>query len=124
MDVKDALAAAPRTAIQATIREHSHDLAKWQRGEFCLVASEQDPLAFFLAEAVSNVAIAALAPVRTISDTSELPTPALQRGEPYAHQDSQLMGTGAISDACIKDLQSLLAGIAQRQSSPSSPEKA
>jgi hypothetical protein len=48
----------------------------------------------------------------------------LQRGEPGAQKHSQLMGTSPISHALIKDLQSLLAVVGRRQSSPSSPQKA
>jgi hypothetical protein len=48
----------------------------------------------------------------------------LQRGEADAQKHSQLMGTSPISDALIKDLQSLLAVVGRGQSSPSSPQKA
>ena len=99
-------------------------MARWQRGELGLVAGEEDPLAFFFAEAVSNVAVAALTLVHTISGTSELPASALQRGEDDAQKNSQLMGTGAISNAFIQDLQSLPSVVGRGQSSPSSPQKA
>jgi hypothetical protein len=68
--------------------------------------------------------VAALAPVHTITGTSKLPAPALQRGEPDAQKHSHLMGTSPISHALIKDLQSLLAVVGRGQSSPSSPQKA
>jgi hypothetical protein len=116
--------AALRADVQATICQHRHDLPRWQRGEFRLVAGQQDPLALFFAEAVSHMAVAALAPVHTITGTSKLPAPALQRGEPDAQKHSQLMGTSPISHALIKDLQSLLAVVGRGQSSPSSPQKA
>jgi hypothetical protein len=61
-------------------------------------------LAFFLAEAVSDVAMAAFAAIDAITVTSELPAPALQRGQPHAQQQRQLTGTGTVSDAFIKDL--------------------
>lgn len=75
-----------------------------QRGEFGLVADQQDPLAFLFAETVSDVAVVALATVPTITGTRELPAPALQCGEPDGQKDSQLMGTGAINNSFIKDL--------------------
>jgi hypothetical protein len=40
----------------------------------------------------------------TQRDAAELPAPALQRGEPNAQKDSQLVGTGAISNSIIEDL--------------------
>jgi hypothetical protein len=70
------------------------------------------------------MAVAALAPVHTITGTSKLPAPAWQRGEPDAQKHSQLMGTSPISHSLIKDLQSLLAVDRRGQSSPSSPQKA
>jgi hypothetical protein len=81
-------------------------------------------LVFFFAEAMSDMAVAALAPVDTINFTNELPAPALQRGEPHAEKHGQLVGTGTISHTFIKDLESLLAVVGRGQSSPSSPQKA
>ncbi len=106
------------------ICQHRQDLPRWQRGEFRLVAGQQDPLAFFFAEAMGDVAEAALAAVNAITVTSELTPPTLQRGEPDSEKHSQLMGTSPISHALIKDLQSLLAVVGRGQSSPSSPQKA
>ena len=70
------------------------------------------------------MAVAAFAAIDAITVTSELPAPALQRGQPHAQQQRQLMGSDAISDALIEDLQSLLAINRRRQSSASSPQKA
>ena len=67
---------------------------------------------------------AALATIDTITVTSELPAPALQRRQTHAQQQRQLTGTGTDSDALIEDLQSLLAINRRRQSSASSPQKA
>ncbi len=53
-----------------------------QRGEFRLVAGEQDPLAFFFAEAVSEMAVAAHTAVNAITVAGELAPPALQRRPP------------------------------------------
>jgi len=70
--------------VKAPIREHRHDLAWWQRGEFGLVGGEQDPLAIFFAEAEGHVPVAGFAAVDAITAMSELPEPALQRGEAHA----------------------------------------
>lgn len=72
MGVQHPVKAALRTDIQAPVRQDRHDLSWRQRGEFRLVAGQQDPLAFFFAETVSDVAMAALAPVHTIAGTTEL----------------------------------------------------
>lgn len=74
--------------------------------------------------ALSYVAMAALAAVHAFTDVRELMVPALQRCEPYAYKHSQLMGTAAISDAYIPDLQGLPAVIGRGQSLPLSPLKA
>ena len=110
--------------VPAPIRQYGHDLPWWQRCKFRLVAGQQDGLAFLLTEAMSHVAVAALATIDTITVTSELPAPALQRRQTHAQQQRQLTGTGTDSDALIEDLQSLLAINRRRQSSASSPQKA
>ena len=81
-------------------------------------------MAFLLTEAVSHVAVAALAPVDAITVTNKLTSLALQRGEPHAEQQGQLTGSGTIGHALIKDVQGLPAIVRRRQSSPSSPQKA
>ena len=124
MGMQNPVEAALRTDVEPAIRQYGHDLPWWQRRKFRLVAGQQDALAFFLTEAMSHVAVAALATIDTITVTSELPAPALQRRQTHAQQQRQLTGTGAVSDALIKDLQSLLAINRGRQSSPSSPQKA
>ena len=96
----------------------------WQRREFGLVAGEQDPLAFFFAEAMNHMAVAALAAVNAITGTSELATPAPQRRKPHTQQQDQLMGTCTIGHTLIQDLHSLLAIDRRGQSSPFSPQKA
>jgi hypothetical protein len=55
------------------------------------------------------MAAAAFAAIDAITVTSELPAPALQRGQPNAKQQRKLMGAGAVSDALLEDMQSLLA---------------
>ena len=120
MGMQNPIKAALRTDVEPAIRQHRHDLSRWQRRKFGFVAGQQDPLAFFLAEAVSDMAVAAFAAIDAITVTSELAAPALQRGEPHAQQQRQLMGSGTVSNALIQDLQSLLAINRRRQSSPSS----
>ena len=81
-------------------------------------------MAFLVAEAVSDVAVAALATVDAITVTSKLSAPALQRRQAHAQKQGQLTGPGTIGDALLKDLQGLPAIVRRRQSSPSSPQKA
>ena len=81
--------------------------ARRERREFRLIAGQQDPLAFLLAEAVSHVAAAALATVDAITVTSKLTAPALQRGEPHTEQQGQFTGLGTIGSALVEDLQCL-----------------
>ena len=83
MGVEHSVKAALGTDIEAPICQHRHDLSRRQCGEFRLVTSEQDALAFYFAEAVRHMAVAALATVHTVDVTSELAAPKLQRGEPY-----------------------------------------
>ena len=56
---------------------------------------------------IGLVTAAALATGKAITDTSKLPAPALQRGEPQAEQHGQLSGLVTISHALIEDLQGL-----------------
>jgi hypothetical protein len=81
-------------------------------------------LAFFFAETVRNMAVAAFALVDPITVTSELPAPTLQSAQPHAQKQSQLLGTSTCGHTLIQDLQSLLAVVRRGQSSPSSPQKA
>ncbi len=53
-----AVEAAPGTDMAAPIRKHKQDLP-WRR-EFGFVAGEDDPLAFFFAEAVRHMAVATI----------------------------------------------------------------
>lgn len=68
------------------------------------------------------MAVAALAPVYAVVISDELASPALQRGEANAHEQSQL--TGTIGNTLVENLQGLPAVARARQSSPSSPQKA
>jgi hypothetical protein len=92
MGVQHPVEAALRADIAAPIYQHRHDLSRWQRRKFGFVAGQQDPLAFFLAEVVRPMAVAAFAAIDAITVTSELGAPALQRGQPHAKQQRQLMG--------------------------------
>jgi hypothetical protein len=84
-----------------------------------LVAGEQDPLAFLACEAVSYVAVAAFAAVDTITDTSKLTAPSLQRGEANTQQSSHHSGQSTGHHGSIEDLNGL-AGILRCGQSPSS----
>jgi hypothetical protein len=84
MGMQNPVEAALRADVDTTIGQNRHDLPGWQRRKFRLVAGQQNPLAFLLTEAVSHVAVAALAAIDAITVTSELAAPALQRGEPHA----------------------------------------
>lgn len=73
---------------------------------------------------MGDVAVAALAAVNTITVTSELAAPALQRRKPHAQQQGQRTGPGTIRHSLVQDLQGLLAVGGRRQWSASSPQKA
>ena len=75
-----------------------------------LVAGEQDPLAFLLAQAVGYLAGAAFAAIHAFPTTGE-PSPSF-------------IGAGTSSNPFLKDLQGLLAIVRGRQSSQSSLQKA
>jgi hypothetical protein len=104
MRVQHPVKAAFRADIKAPIGHDRHDLSRWQRRKFRFVAAQLYPLAFFLAEAVSHMAVAAFAAIDAITVTGELAAPALQRGQTHSQQQRQLMGSGTVSDALIKDL--------------------
>ena len=93
-------------------------------GRPLLVKGEPGTGKTLLAEAVSHVPAAALATVDAITVTSKLTAPALQRGEPHPEQQGQFTGPGTIGPALVEDLRCLPAIVRQRQSSPSSPQKA
>jgi uncharacterized lipoprotein YddW (UPF0748 family) len=63
-----------------------------------------DPLAFFIAETLSRVAMGVLATLHTIDGTTEMVAPALQRGEPDVKEDRQLRAMGSLSNSFIKGL--------------------
>ena len=122
MGVEHPVEAAHGTDIEPPIRKHRHDLPWRQRREFTLVAGEQDPLAFLFAEALDHMAVAALTPVHTAIVSSELPAPALQRGEPYPQQTSDCRGSCTGSHRGLKDLQGFAAIGCCGQSPASSPQ--
>gem|GEM_PF-1497324 len=124
MGVEHPVKTALRADIERTVRKDRHDLSRRQRGEFRLVAGEQDPLAFLVAEAVSHMAMAAFTAIGAVPITCELPPPALQRAQAHAQQLGQLTGSGTVGKALIENLQGLPAIVRGRQSSPSSPQKA
>ena len=105
--VQHQVKAAFRTDIKPAIGQDRHDLAWRKRCKFRFVASQQDPLAFLLTEAVSHVPAAAPATVDAIAVTSKLTAPALQRGEPQTEQQGQFTGSRTIGHAFVEDLQGL-----------------
>ena len=122
MGVEHPVKAAFRTDIKPAIGQDRHDLSWRQRREFGLVTGEEDPLAFFFAEAVRHIAMAALTPVHTAAVTSELAAPTLQRSEPYPQQISDCSGSGTGSHRGLKDLQGFAAIGCCGQSPASSPQ--
>jgi hypothetical protein len=114
--------AALGTDIKPPIGQYRDDLPRRQRREFWLVAGEEDPLAFFFAEAVRHMAVAALTPVHTAIVSSELPAPTLQRGEPYPQQTSDCSGSCTGGHRGLKDLQGFAAIGCCGQSPASSPQ--
>ena len=83
------------------------------------VISEQNPLAFFFTQTVGNMAIAPFTAVHTVPNSSELPPPGLQGGEPQVQQSRHLTGPSPGRHSGIVDLQGL-AAIRRRGQSPSS----
>jgi hypothetical protein len=84
MGMENPVEAALRTDVQPTICQNGHDLTRWQRGEFRLVAGEQDSLALCIGKAVRHQAGTALTAIPSVPITRELAPPALQGGEPHA----------------------------------------
>jgi hypothetical protein len=109
MGMEHPVEAALGSDIQPTVSQNGHDLPRWQRGEFRLVAGEQDPLALLVAEAVRDKAVAAFTAIQAVPITRELTPPALQRGEPHAQQSSHLTGPCPVGHGGIEDLQGLAA---------------
>ena len=79
MGMQNTVEAALRTDVKPAIRQNGQDLPWWQRSKFGLVASEQDPLAFLLAEAMDDLSEATFAAIDSITVTSELVAPAHRR---------------------------------------------
>jgi len=105
MGVENSVKAALGTDIEAPICQHRHDLSWRQRREFGLVAGEEDPLAFFFAEAVRDMTVAALTTVHAITVRSKLPAPALQGAQADRHAIRHTRRCGACSHSTIQDLQ-------------------
>jgi hypothetical protein len=122
MGVENSVKAALGTDIEAQICQHRHDLSWRQRREFGLVAGEEDPLAFFFAEAVRDMTVAALTSVHAITVRSKLPAPALQRGEPYPQQTSDCSGSCSGGNRGLEDLQGFAPICCCGQAPSSSPQ--
>ncbi len=70
------------------------------------------------------MALASLAPVYTVAISGELASPALQRGEANAQEQSQLTVSGTIGNTLVENLLGFPAVVRGRQASPYSPQKA
>jgi hypothetical protein len=81
---------APLWTVKATFCRHRHDLSRWQRSEFWLVAGQQDSLTLLVAESEGDVA-----------------APALLRGERYAQQTNDFMDSCPGCHRGLEDLQGL-----------------
>ena len=104
MGVQDPVEAALRTNKQSPISQDRHDLPRRQCCKLRLVAGQQDPLAFLVAEAVGHVTLAAFSAISAISSACKLPPPALQGGEPHPKLGGHCMCPGTGTDGVIKDL--------------------
>ena len=69
-----------------------------------MVAGQQDPFAFLVAEAVANVMMATFSAIAAISSAGKLSPPALQGGEPHPKQGGHLSVPGTGTDGAIKNL--------------------
>lgn len=90
MGMENAVITALKADVHASISQGRHDLPRRQCRELGLVGGQQDPPAFFLAQAVGHQAMTAFTDGEAISATSELPSSALQRGQPYPQQGRAL----------------------------------
>ena len=75
-----------------------------------------------ITETVGNIVVTALAVINTITITVEHSAPALQRGEPYAKQNSDFTGSCPGCHRCLEDLQDLATICRCGQSPSSSPQ--
>lgn len=83
---------------------------------------EQDPLTQLLAQTMGNHAMAAFVAVGAVPITCELPSPAMQGGEPQAQQSTHHSGPCAGRHGGIYELQGLAAILRRGQSTSSSPQ--
>ena len=72
MVLQDPVKAAFRTNKQSPISQDRHDLPRRQRGVLRLLAGQQDPLAFLVAEAVGHVTLAAFSAISAISSACKM----------------------------------------------------
>ena len=94
------------STVDALIGQGRHDLPWRQCREIALVAGEQDPLAFLLAQSVRNQALAAFTAIDAVPSTNKLSPPGLQGGEPHTQQISHHSSPGP---SRIEDLRGLAA---------------
>jgi hypothetical protein len=76
--VQDPVKAGLRANVLALIGQCWHDLPRWQRGVFRLIAGEQDSLAFLLTQAMRNQTRTAFTAVLTVSVTPKGTPPAFE----------------------------------------------
>ena len=99
--------AALRTDIEAPVSQNGHDLPRWQRREFRLVAGAQNPLTLLVTQAVRNEAVAAFTAILAVPISRELTPPALQGAEPHAKESGHFTGPCTGGHSGIEDLQGL-----------------
>lgn len=121
--VQHSVEAASRIDIKPAIGQDWNDLARWYPGEFGLVVCEQDPLTFFLAETVRDMAVGAFALGDAITVTSELPTPTLQSAQLHAQMQRQLPGTKSCGHSLIQDCRAVLGSSAEVNHPRSLPQE-
>ena len=93
--VQDPIKAGLRANVVALIGQCWHDLPRWQRGVFRLIAGEQDSLAFHLTQAMRNQTRTALTAVLTVSVTRKGTPPAHGHFHPAATEPGCLAVPGA-----------------------------
>ncbi len=120
--MKHPVEAPLRADVEHPIRQDRHDLARWQRRKFRLVAGQQDPLALIIGKPVRHQTWTPFTAIQSVPYTGELLPPALQRGEPHAKQSGECTGPCTGSHRRIEDLQGLAAIGRRCQSPASSPQ--
>ena len=121
--VDDPIEAALRADVQATIRQHRHDLPRWQCRKCGLAAGEQDPLALLLAWPVRDKAWRSVTAIMSVPITCKGLAPSLQGAQADADLAAGMHQTHARGIGLADQLDRLAALSGTGQPSSSSKQK-